>query len=64
MRLGQVDVYERNQWFSRDYITELWAGWCFIMEPVVLRFQSVAEIFGLPPQLGLEPATPTSEALT
>jgi WD40 repeat protein len=26
------------------------------MEPVVLRLQSVAEIFGPPPQLGLEPA--------
>ncbi len=28
-----------------------------------LRFQSVAEFVGLPPQLGLEPATRTSEAL-
>jgi hypothetical protein len=28
-----------------------------------LRLQSLAEFFGLPPQLGLEPATHTSEAL-
>jgi hypothetical protein len=49
MRFGQVDVYEWNQWFSRDYITKLWAGWCFSMEPVVLKLQSVAEIVGLFP---------------
>jgi hypothetical protein len=50
----------------RDYNTKLWDGWCFFfsMEPVVLRLQSVAEIFDPPPQLGLEPATHTSEALT
>ena len=29
----------------------------------LLRLQSVAEFFGLPPQLGFEPATLTSEAL-
>ncbi len=33
------------------------------MESVVLRLQSVVEIFGLSTQLGLEPATHTSEAL-
>jgi hypothetical protein len=33
------------------------------MESVVFRLQSVAEIFGHFPQLGLEPAPPTSEAL-
>jgi len=49
---------------SRDYISKQWADWCFSMELVVLRFQSVAEFFGLPPQLGLEPATHASEALT
>jgi hypothetical protein len=59
-----VDVYEWNQWFSRDYITKLWAGWCCRVESVVLRLQSVAEIFALTPPLGLEPATHTSEALT
>ncbi len=54
-----------NQWFfSRDYITKQWADWYFSMELLVFRLQSVPEIFGLPPQLGLEPATHTSEALT
>jgi hypothetical protein len=33
------------------------------MESVVLRLQSVAEFFGLSPQLGLDPAPHTSEAL-
>ena len=33
-----------------------WNQWSF-------RLQSVVELFGLPPQLGLEPATHTSEAL-
>ena len=33
------------------------------MESVVFRLQSVAEILGLFPQLGLEPAPHTSEAL-
>ena len=33
-----------------------WNRWSF-------RLQSVAELFDLPPQLGLEPATHTSEAL-
>jgi len=36
----------------------------YSMEPVVLRLRSVAEFFGPPPQLGLEPATHTLEALT
>ncbi len=34
----------------------------FSVELVVLRSQSIAEIFGLSPQLGLEPAPHTSEA--
>ncbi len=38
-------------------------GVFFCMELVVLRLQSVAESFGPPPQLGIEPATHTSEAL-
>jgi hypothetical protein len=33
------------------------------MESVVFRLQSLAEIFGLFPQLGFEPAPHTSEAL-
>ncbi len=45
-----------------DYITKLWAGWSFSMEPVVLRLKSVPEILAF--LLGLEPATYTSEALT
>ncbi len=32
------------------------------VEPVVLRLQSVAEMFGLSPQLGLKPVSHTSEA--
>ncbi len=36
---------------------EAWAGCCLSMEPVVLRLQSVVEIFCLPPELGFEPAT-------
>jgi hypothetical protein len=35
----------------------------FSMELVVLRLQSVAEIFGLSPQRGFKPAPRTSEAL-
>jgi hypothetical protein len=35
----------------------------FSMESLVLRLQSAAGIFGLSPQLGLEPAPHTSEAL-
>ncbi len=36
----------------------------FSVKLVVLRSQSVAEIFGLSPQLGLEPAPHTSVALS
>jgi hypothetical protein len=35
----------------------------FIMEPVVFKVTVSSGIFYLPPQLGLEPATHTSEAL-
>ncbi len=35
----------------------------FSMEPVVFKVTVSSGIFGLPPQLGLEPATHTSEAL-
>jgi hypothetical protein len=42
---------------------EAWAGWVYAWNWWSLRLQSVAEFFGLPPQLGLEPVTHTSEAL-
>ncbi len=68
MRLRLADVYEWNRWIflgshhisnvmrlgQADVLT--WNRWSF-------RLQSVVELFGLPPQLGLEPATHTLEAL-
>ncbi len=67
MRLRLADVYEWNRWiFLGSHHTSncdeaeadvlAWNRWS-------LRLQSVAEFFDLPPQLGLEPATHTSEAL-
>ncbi len=58
MRLGQVDV---TSWISGflDFTSQSCglAG-VFSMEPVVLWLWSVAEVFGPPPQLGLEPEEP------
>jgi hypothetical protein len=42
---------------------EAWACWFYAWNWWSLRLQSVAEFFGLPPQLGFEPVTHTSEAL-
>jgi hypothetical protein len=50
--------------YGSHHIVVMRLGQCrFCMESVVLRLQSVAEFFGLSPQLGLEPAPHTSEAI-
>ncbi len=64
---GEAGVYEWScsgiTWISSHICDEAGASYVFSMESVVLRLQSVAEFFGLSPQLGLEPAPHTSEAL-
>ncbi len=63
MRLGQVDIMSWISGFLEFISQSCGLAGVYSMEPVVFRLQSVAEIFGPPPQLGLEPATNTSEAL-
>ncbi len=54
MRLGQADVLweDWEVFYGSHHISncdEAWAGLCFIMEPVVLRLQSVAEFLAFLP---------------
>jgi hypothetical protein len=64
MRLGQVDITCWISGFLEITLQSCGLAGVFSMEPVVLRLQSVVEIFWPSYQLGLEPATHTSEALT
>jgi hypothetical protein len=61
-------IYERNWWsilITSHTVAVVRLGRAGFMRGTggLLRLQSVAEIFGLPPQLGLEPVPHTLEAL-
>jgi hypothetical protein len=57
MRLGQLDFYEWNQWFSRDHITKPWGWMVFYHGTGGLKVTVSRGIIVLSPQMGIEPAT-------